>query len=299
MKAACWLVALLLAAFACGKSTRDPDDVDGEASGGIAGDSGGRPPLAAGGRAGNQNASGSSVSAGQGGAHAAGAASGGEGGQPTGGVAGIGGASVTVGDGLVSVTYTPAADDTVVTVTIDPDCLIFAADMNPEDLICAEITLASGSIEGRPRVCFKGDAGEKGVVRCVERTALCDGLDVVHRATEVVHCCSRQDIDASNPARTCVADVWFGRFAFGYGIDTDGDVIPNLSDNCRTVTNPIQSDQDGDRVGDSCDNCPSIPNQDQTDSNHDGIGDACSADGGAGGAGGDGGSSNAGAGGKP
>lgn len=95
--------------------------------------------------------------------------------------------------------------------------------------------------------------------------------------------------------------------------DMDGDGIPNTSDNCPTVFNPIrpvdagkQADADGDGVGDACDpcpldaaamscatvhaddvdgdgvangadNCPTVANADQADADMDGKGDACDA----------------------
>src|SRR5213593_2293566 len=57
--------------------------------------------------------------------------------------------------------------------------------------------------------------------------------------------------------------------------DTDGDGIPDATDNCPTVADPDQADRDGDGVGDACDDCPDAPDPAQLDTNHDGIGDAC------------------------
>lgn len=41
-------------------------------------------------------------------------------------------------------------------------------------------------------------------------------------------------------------------------VDTDGDGIPDATDNCRTVGNPDQADFDGDGFGDRCDTCPRL-----------------------------------------
>jgi hypothetical protein len=57
--------------------------------------------------------------------------------------------------------------------------------------------------------------------------------------------------------------------------DTDGDGVPNPTDNCPMLANPDQADGDGDRVGDACDNCFEVANNDQADADGDGIGDAC------------------------
>lgn len=56
-------------------------------------------------------------------------------------------------------------------------------------------------------------------------------------------------------------------------LDTDGDGIPNASDNCPTVPNADQHDEDGDGLGDVCDPCPI--SSDNTDTDGDGVGDAC------------------------
>ncbi len=58
-------------------------------------------------------------------------------------------------------------------------------------------------------------------------------------------------------------------------LDTDGDGVPDQSDNCPTVSNANQADADHDGKGDKCDNCKNTPNANQADADHDGVGDAC------------------------
>lgn len=61
-------------------------------------------------------------------------------------------------------------------------------------------------------------------------------------------------------------------------VDTDGDSVIDLLDNCPTNANPTQADADFDGVGDACDNCPTVANADQADMDNDGVGNACDAD---------------------
>ena len=49
--------------------------------------------------------------------------------------------------------------------------------------------------------------------------------------------------------------------ACGGTADSDGDGVPNSSDNCPSTANPDQADSDGDGVGDACDGCPSDPDK--------------------------------------
>ncbi|MDP4008436.1 MAG: S-layer homology domain-containing protein [Candidatus Peregrinibacteria bacterium] len=77
--------------------------------------------------------------------------------------------------------------------------------------------------------------------------------------------------------------------------DTDGDGVPDATDNCPDILNADQLDTDGDGVGDACDddddepivdsdldgvadsvdNCPAIANPSQLDTDGDGLGDPC------------------------
>jgi hypothetical protein len=68
------------------------------------------------------------------------------------------------------------------------------------------------------------------------------------------------------------ADITIGRR------DTDGDGVPDISDNCLNTVNPSQLDSDNDGLGDACDNCPTTVNPDQADLDDDGQGDACDLD---------------------
>lgn len=69
--------------------------------------------------------------------------------------------------------------------------------------------------------------------------------------------------------------------------DSDGDGVPNETDNCVNLENPNQTDEDGNGRGNECDdydkdgvlnvqdNCPNDPNKAQEDTDGDLIGDAC------------------------
>jgi putative metal-binding protein/thrombospondin type 3 repeat protein len=58
-------------------------------------------------------------------------------------------------------------------------------------------------------------------------------------------------------------------------LDTDGDGVKDIDDDCPRLANPTQADGDHDGRGDACDNCPSVPNPDQKDTDGNGVGDAC------------------------
>lgn len=59
-------------------------------------------------------------------------------------------------------------------------------------------------------------------------------------------------------------------------VDTDGDTVADIEDNCPAAPNAAQSDEDEDGVGDACDNCPVVANPNQErDGDADDVGDHC------------------------
>jgi hypothetical protein len=57
--------------------------------------------------------------------------------------------------------------------------------------------------------------------------------------------------------------------------DVDGDGVGNATDNCRYVSNDLQTDTDGDGPGDACDTCRGLIDPAQEDIDGDGTGDRC------------------------
>ncbi len=57
--------------------------------------------------------------------------------------------------------------------------------------------------------------------------------------------------------------------------DTDGDTLPDGTDNCPGIANPEQSNEDGDTFGDVCDPCPVVAADTPLDPDGDGVADLC------------------------
>jgi len=68
--------------------------------------------------------------------------------------------------------------------------------------------------------------------------------------------------DGAHPNASAGDELSFSG-ALALSIDSDGDGVTNLIDNCLTVSNATQADGDNDGVGDACDDCPSLYNPSQ------------------------------------
>ncbi len=57
--------------------------------------------------------------------------------------------------------------------------------------------------------------------------------------------------------------VYARTFTVPLSVDSDGDGVPDPSDNCPSIANPSQADKDGDGIGDACDPLDGRPPQQQ------------------------------------
>lgn len=177
--------------------------------------------------------------------------------------------------GTVEITYDEviAGGDTTITVEecqAPPEGIFLPA----TDPLCVHIEI-SDTLEfgGDAQICIPyddtgmelSDEQNLRMVRCVrvDEEELCEAIAL----------CTGQ-VDTVNN-RVCGCTDHLSMFTVGTLIDTDGDFVPDLLDNCPYVQNWFQEDADGDGIGDACDNCPNTYNPDQTDADGDGIGDAC------------------------
>lgn len=103
--------------------------------------------------------------------------------------------------------------------------------------------------------------------------APCASPDSTQRCPTGLVCVSNGAIDVCEPPGTIGIDAAVDAPAVVPPIDTDGDGVLDVDDNCPFVANADQADEDGDHVGDACDPCP--PFADVTDTDQDGVPDAC------------------------
>ena len=111
---------------------------------------------------------------------------------------------------------------------------------------------------------------------------------------ETQSCVQNQCVDRVEPDCLSNRDCVLGKICMGgecvvdVESDLDRDGVPDLRDNCPTLSNPGQDDPDEDGLGSLCDedddndglgdmndNCPLQANPSQADFDGDGMGDAC------------------------
>ena len=133
---------------------------------------------------------------------------------------------------------------------------------------------------------LKNDYGTcQGLILCVSGQELCQGT---YAEPEV---CNGKDDDCDGTKDEGYPDTDKDGLADCIDFDTDGDGIPNVSDNCPEDANPGQENNDGDKDGDACDqdddndgipddadNCQYVKNTFQEDADKDGKGDVCDCD---------------------
>jgi Thrombospondin type 3 repeat len=185
--------------------------------------------------------------------------------------------------GLVFVRYLPASEETSVSVTLDPQCLLMGATVDAQSSVCADLAL-SGEIVGDAEVCFVSDPSTtKTLGECVIRDQCKVREDRLRSA--MAYCCGRYpESESTHLPGVCMRVTELGPAFYGPAYDSDGDYSLDFLDNCPHLANFGQSDIDGDEIGTACDNCVYVWNQDQSDADHDRLGDACDPDFGAGGA---------------
>jgi hypothetical protein len=177
----------------------------------------------------------------------------------------------------VTVTATKIGDSGTVGLQAVSNCTNFAAGtiINTTTGICANVTV-SAELFGRSTICFPRAADSRQLVyRCHPRAACNQGEIPSVDANGQLICCTSLAEVAGPSDQYCVQTDTFSSFGYAVGNDRDSDSVPDLIDNCPSISNLFQQDRDADGVGDPCDNCPDVPNPDQKDSNHNGIGDAC------------------------
>jgi hypothetical protein len=160
------------------------------------------------------------------------------------------------------------------------------------DPSCSGMPPAGFGFEAGTETCFQlaPDAGASGVTVCLPDNLTTNPSDpwrntisacakgsvggLCSNSRQGAFCCDGFPAARLTPPY-CASVGTFRYLAYGQLVDTDGDQIPDLFDNCPTVPNSFQQDADKDGIGDVCDDCPYTYNPDQAAQSDGGIGNAC------------------------
>jgi hypothetical protein len=137
-------------------------------------------------------------------------------------------------------------------LTIESDCAGFptTAIFQMQYGSCLRITSAV-PLSTALTLCFPNPAASAGAgaVQCVPPSE-----SSCPRGTRLSSgaCCTLL-FGTTEPNLICDTALTLGTFAAGVLLDTDGDFVPDVGDNCPTVFNPDQLDSNNNGIGDACD----------------------------------------------
>ena len=173
------------------------------------------------------------------------------------------------------------------TVTSDPGC----SETSPQGILLTANPLCvtvetTAAFDGMAEVCIRYTDTDDGTASDIPN-AQEDRMEMVRCTpvgcellTKTCHATGRNGVACSlaGPNVLCGETDHFSGFAVGVPIDSDGDFVLDLLDNCPSVVNFFQQDGDADGAGDACDNCTQVANLTQVDVDGDGYGNRCDPD---------------------
>jgi hypothetical protein len=170
--------------------------------------------------------------------------------------------------------YILAAIDSM---TISADCPDIPSGLFSQMGGCMSAS-STAVLDGSATVCFRVSKANPNSVTAVVHCSAASSTSKACTSPDVRlggGCCSVLKAETTPADPFCGDSVVLGEFAEGTLRDTDGDLVPDITDNCPLIQNIGQDDADSDGIGDACDNCLYTYNPDQASAVDGGVGNAC------------------------